>query len=172
MAKYIDLTEAQKDEIRRLTQLANRRIKATERAYQKENKHILPKEVVGDFQIREKWQTKTSPISRSIKFETKTDYLKQLRLLRSFERERVGIKEYTNIQRDKTMLAIQTSLGVDDIPEKLRKKINKLSAPKLSELWKVFSDKASKMGIQYSSDGAMAQTLSEYFDEDLDSIIV
>ena len=170
MSKYVPLTEAQKEEIRRLTQLANRRIKATDRAYQKEGKSILPKEVVGDFQIREKWQTKSSPLSRSIKFETKEDYLRHLRMLRSFEREKIGIREYTNVQRDKTIIAIESALG-EEIPDKLRKKLEKLTAPQLSDYWNMFSNKASKMGIQYASGDNMENTLSEFFNEDINTLL-
>lgn len=170
MSKYIPLTASQKEEVRRLTQLANRRIKATDRAYAKEGKTVLPKEVVGEFQIREKWQTATSPLSRSVKFETKEEYLRQLRMLRSFEREKLGIRDYTLVQREKTIIAIETALGVD-LPDRTRKKIEKLSAPKLAEFWNIFSNKASKMGVQYSSDGAMSQTIAEYFNEDLQGLI-
>lgn len=170
MSKYIPLTASQKEEIRRLTQLANRRILATARAYNTGTNYVLPKEVVGDFQIYEKWQTEKSPISRSVKFETKEEYLRQLKMLRSFERERVGIKEYTRVQREKTIIAMETSLGIE-LPEKITKKIDKMTAPQLTHFWNTFSDKATRLGLNYSSDGVMSQTLSEYFNEDLQGLI-
>ena len=109
----VQLNPAQKEEIRRLTQLANRRIKNVDKAYAKEGKSVLPKELVGNFQIRETWQTKTNPLSRSIKFEDEKAYNDHLRMLRSFETSRPGIKEYTKIQRMKTSAAIETALGKD-----------------------------------------------------------
>ena len=59
MAKYIKLTAQQKDEIRRLTQLANRRIRNAFKAYEKEGKRVVPLEIVGkpELQTREGWHT-------------------------------------------------------------------------------------------------------------------
>lgn len=167
MSKYVKLTASQKDEIRRLTQLANRRIKAAERAYSKAGQDVLPREVVGKYQTKESWNTKATPISRSVKFETQEDYRRQLQFLRSFEMEKPGIKEYTSIQREKTAQAIETSLGTD-IPDSLQKKIDKLSAPELSQFWKRFSEKASQLGIKYSSQQAMEDTMNELYPEDIE----
>lgn len=166
MAKYVKLTAAQKDELRRLTQLANRRIKAAERAYRKAGKEVLPSEVAGQHQVKERWVTKSTPISRSVKFETQEDYRKQLNYLRSFERQKPGIKEYTSIQREKTAQAVETSLGVD-IPEDLQKRLSKMTAPELSEFWNRFSEKASKLGMKYSSEQAMQDTLNELYPDDI-----
>lgn len=166
MTKKVNLTNTQKDEIRRLTQLANRRIKATERTYSKAGKDVLPREVVGKHQTRESWTTKNTPISRSVKFETQEDYRKQLQYLRSFEMQKPGIKEYTSIQREKTAQAIETSLGTD-IPESLQQKIDKLDAPGLTEFWKKFSEKASQLGIKYSSEQAMQDTMNELYPDDI-----
>src|SRR6185312_2510367 len=91
--KYIDLTAAQKDEIRRLTQLHNRRVKAAERAYAKAGKEILPIEIVGkrELQLKENWHTKTTPLSRSVKFESQKEYRQHLHFLRQTEVNRPGI---------------------------------------------------------------------------------
>jgi len=167
MAKHIKLTPSQKDEIRRLTQLANRRIKATERAYRKSGKDVLPGEVAGKHQVKEKWATKNTPISRSVKFESQTDYRQQLNYLRSFEIQRPGIKEYTAKQKEKTAQAIENSLGVD-MPDSLQKKIDKMTAPELSGFWNKFSDKASQLGIKYSSQQAMQDTMNELYPEDIE----
>ena len=171
MGKYINLSAQQKDEIRRLTQLANRRIKAAERAYRKEGMDVLPTEVVGDFQIKEKWNTKNTPISRSVKFTDQKAYRKQLQFLRSFEVTRPGIKEYTKIQQDKTHQAMESALG-QNVPDSLAKKVDNMSAPQLSRFWNTFSNKASKLGVKYSSEGAMQQTLAEFFPEDMDNFTV
>jgi hypothetical protein len=167
--KFIDLSAAQKEEIRRLTQLANRRIKAADRAYRKEGLEIIPREIAGDYQIREKWTTSTTPISRSVKFTSQKEYRQQLQFLRSFEVGRPGIKEYTRVQQEKVLDAIETSLGVD-VPKDLVKRVGKMSAPQMSDFWNAFSDKASKLGIKYASDKAMAQTIAEFFPEDLTAI--
>lgn len=165
----IKLTPKQKDEVRRLTQLANRRIKAAEKAYRKAGHDIVPREVAGRHQIRERWATKSTPISRSVRFEDEQAYRKQLKYLRSFEMEKPGIKEYTRVQRTKTAEAIETSLG-QDLPENLQNKLSKMTAPELSEFWNKFSDKASKLGIQYSSEQAMQQTMNEIMPEDLEHL--
>ena len=73
-SKYVNLTAQQKDEIRRLTQLANRRIKFAEKEYKRAGGSVLPREVVGDLQIKEKWATPNTPISRSVRFESEKDY--------------------------------------------------------------------------------------------------
>lgn len=165
--KHIDLTKAQKDEIRRLTQLANRRIKSAEKAYRKEGMEVLPYEVVGDYQIKEKWSTNNTPISRSVKFESQKDYRRHLHELRRFELSRPGIKEYSEIQREKTITAVETSLGVAP-PDELIEKINKMNAPQLAKFWKTYSKKSAKLGVRYSSLQAMLQALSEHFNEALD----
>ena len=163
----VQLTPSQKDEIRRLTQLANRRIKNVEKAYAKEGKKLLPSELVGDFQIREKWQTKANPLSRSVKFETTEDYNKQLRMLREFETRRIGIKEYTSVQREKTAEAVKTALGLDDLPDDFTKRLNKMSAPQLGDFWQSFTNRATRMGTVYSSESAMLAAVGNFFGEDV-----
>lgn len=169
MSKYIKLSDSQKDEIRRLTQLANRRIRAAAKAYQKEGMEVLPYDIAGHYQIKEQWNTKANPISRSVKFESQRAYRKQLQFLRSFETQKMGIKEYSKVQQDKTILAMETSLGTD-VPESLVKKIEKMNAPQLSKFWNTFTDKSIKLAQRYSSNDAMTLTLSELFPEDLKNI--
>lgn len=168
--QYIELTPAQKDELRRLTQLANRRIKAAERAYRKAGREVLPREVVGDFQIKEQWHTPDTPISRSIKFTSYREFRRHMQMLREFERLRPGIKEYTTVQREKTLIAIESALGVN-VPPELEAEILKMSAPQLADFWERFSNKASKMGIKYSSDAVMTDTLQEFFPEDTKNFV-
>lgn len=167
--KHVALTAAQKDEIRRLTQLANRRIKAAERAYRKQGLSVLPTEVVGEYQIKEKWNTASTPLSRSVKFSDMREYRQHLQFLRSFEISRPGIKEYTRIQQNKTLRAVNSSIGVMPSPE-LMAKIEKMTAPELSQFWKSFSDKSAKLGLKYSSNSAMTQTLAEFFPEDFQAL--
>lgn len=162
----VQLNPAQKEEIRRLTQLANRRIKAVDRAYRKEGKTILPGELVGEFQVKEQWQTKANPLSRSIKFDDNKAYNAHLKMLRSFETQRPGIKEYTGIQREKLAGAVMTSLGLDDLPDDFQKKLSKMTAPQLADFWQNFSDRATRMGTVYSSEAGMLQNIANYFGED------
>lgn len=176
MSKYIKLTDKQKDEIRRLTQLANRRIKAAERAYSKKGMDIIPHEIAGPFQTKDRWATKSTPISRSVKFESDKAYKEQLKLLRSFDPKatrlhRPGIKEYTEVQRDKIALATSTALGEDFSYAQIKERLSKLSAPELSEFWIRFSDNASEMGMQYSSEAVMQSTFVDLYKEDLYSTI-
>lgn len=170
LGKYVQLTKAQKEEIRRLTQFANRRIKAAFKEYEKEGKTIAPREVTGDIQIREQWHSQNYALSRSVKFTTMKEYRERLNYLRSFERMRPTIAEYRDIQREKTILAMETSLG-QEVPEKIVKAIHKMSSPRLADFWNSFSDKASKMGLQYSSNAVMSQTMEEYFPEDYMSLL-
>lgn len=169
MGKYIKLSKAQKEEIRRLTQLANRRIKAAERAYRKAGKTVLPKDVVGDYQIKEKWNTKTTPISRSIKFDSQKDYRRKLHELRRFEFGRPGIKEYTAVQQNKTAQAVETALGQPPTADLLRK-LDNMTAPELANFWNLFSRKASRAGLKYSSNAVMIDTLQELYPEDIQAL--
>lgn len=171
MSKYHKLTASQKEEVRRLTQLANRRIKAAHKAYAKAGKQVAPREVVGHLQIKEDWATKSTPLSRSVKFESEKDYKKHLQFLRSFDPKatraaRPSITEYNVIQRTKTLQAVETSLGMD-VPEDLAKKLNKMNAAELGTFWKSFSDKASRLGLKYSSEAAMLASMREIFPEDI-----
>lgn len=168
--KHIELSKAQKEEIRRLTQLANRRIKSAFQAYQKEGMDIVPREVTGGIQLKEQWASDKYAISRSVKFASQKEYREQLNFLRSFEVTRPGIKEYTEVQRQKTLQAVETTLG-EEVPDKVVKKLNKMSAPQLSKFWNKFDDKATKMGAKYSSNDAMYQTLSEFFPEDMKALL-
>ena len=175
-SKYVKLSSAQKDEIRRLTQLANRRIKFALKEYERSGGTVLPKEVVGDYQIKEKWHTKSTPISRSVRFESEKDYRKQLNFLRSFDPKATGagarpsISQFTLIQRDKTAQALETSFG-SGVPDSVLQKIKTMSAPQLTEFWNTYSRKSAKLGMKYSSGDAMRQTLAEFFPEDMDNLL-
>lgn len=173
MSKF-RLTDSQKDEIRRLTQLANRRIRTAEKQYRKAGKIVAPREVVGHIQTRQQWHTDKTPLSRSVVFDSKEEYEKQLRFLRSFDPKAPGFTkpnnpEYTQTQRAKTAKSLVSSLGTTP-PLSLLKRINKLSAPELSEFWKRFSNKGSKLGLKFSSEQAMQETLNELYPEDIEQI--
>lgn len=163
--KYIDLSKAQKEELRRLTQLANRRIKAAFKAYEKEGLEVVPRDVVGDIQLKQDWQTDKYAISRSTKFTTQKEYREKLHMLRRFEFGRPGITEYTRVQREKTIAAMETSMGMP-VPEALQEIINKMSAPQLSQFWNKFSNKSARIGMKYSSNDNMQTTITEFFSED------
>ena len=174
--KYVNLTTQQKDEIRRLTQLANRRIKFAEKEYKRSGADVLPREVVGDYQIKEKWATPNTPISRSVKFESERDYRKQLQFLRSFDPKATGggsrpsISQYTLIQRDKTRNAIETSFG-QEVAGAINDRITRMTAPQLTEFWNTYALKSAKLGLKYSSGDAMQQTIMELFPEDKENLL-
>lgn len=172
----VKLTAKQKDEIRRLTQLANRRIIAAEKAYRKEGKEVIPRDIAGPYQARQLWHTDKTPISRSVKFESEKEYREHLRLLRSFDPKatkayKPGIKEYTQIQREKVGMAIKSTLGEEVTFAFIEQKLSKMTAPQVAEFWKRFSDKAARLGLNYSSDAVMSETFQELFPEDLYSTI-
>lgn len=172
MAKKFTLTADQKEEIRRLTQLANRRIKTAERQYRAQGKVVAPRDLVGHMQSKATWNTPNTPLSRSVVFNSKQDYEKQLRYLRSFDPRAPGqtrptMTEYTKTQRSKTVQAVESSLGVE-VPKSLQDEINSMTAPELSEFWRRFSEKSSKLGVRYSSLQAMQETLNELYPEDME----
>lgn len=164
----VKLSTAQKEEIRRLTQLANRRIKAAEKHYSAVGKEILPVALVGpEYQLKDNWATPNTPISRSIKFDTMSDYRKQLAMLRRFERERPNVTTYTRVNREKTLAAIETATGLD-VPKALQDKVNKMNIHDLLSFWQTFEEKATKVGMKYSSDSVMISSLSDYYEEDFE----
>lgn len=163
------LSAQQKEEIRRLTQLANRRIANAFKAYEKEGKTLAPSEVTGGIQTREQWHSEKYALSRSVKFESFKEYREQIHFLRQFEVMRPSITEYTKVQQEKTLQAIESSLG--HLPKGTAKQINKMSAPQLAEFWKQFSDNARRAGMKYSSDAIMNQTMNDMFPEDVKAIV-
>lgn len=168
MAKYVKLSAEQKEEIRRLTQLANRRIKQAFKVYEAEGRKIAPKDVTGGIQTREQWASKNYALSRSVRFESEKEYRKQLHFLRQFEFMRPTMTEYTEVQREKTLQGMQTVLGDDvEIPKEVKEAISKANAPQLSKFWKAFSDKAARMGMKYSSNEAATAAMTEVFLEDV-----
>jgi hypothetical protein len=156
--------KAAKEEFRRLTQLANRRIAAAMKAYEAEGKKIAPYDVTGGIQTRKQWESDKYALSRSIKFESEKEYKQHLHWLRQFEHMRPGIKEYTQVQREKTLAGMETALG--EVPEALSKLINQMTAPQLSDFWDKFSRAASRLGMKYSSGDAAQQAVQDYFSED------
>ena len=110
-------------------------------------------------------------MSRSVKFDSLKDYKKQLKKLRSFQFEKDDIWTYTNVQREKVLLAVESSLGVE-VPPDLRTKILTLSAPRITDFWKKYSDISIRLLGRYSSNAAMVDTAYELFPEDLIGISV
>jgi methionine synthase II (cobalamin-independent) len=163
--KYVDLTKEQKEEIRRLTQFANRRIASAFKEYEKAGLKLAPADVTGGIQTRQQWDSEKYAISRSVKFASQKEYREQLHWLRQFEHMRPSMTEYTKFQREKTLAGVETSFGTD-VPVVLSDMINKLSAPDLTKFWKKFSLMSAKMGLKYGSDAAMQQAIIEFFGED------
>jgi hypothetical protein len=175
--KYHKLDKAQKEEIRRLTQQANRRIAAATKAYEKAGQLRAPKALTGGYDIREKWFSEKYAISRSVKFASEKEYLAQLEYLRQFDPSQKdkradyapSLTEYAEQERANTTAAIENILDVsveEDLPD-LAKKISRMTAPQITAFWKAFTRRAQKMGVHYSSVQAMEDTLREFFPEDM-----
>ncbi len=165
---YVQLTSEQKNELRRLTQRANRRIKAFMKEYEKEGLAIIPKEVSGGIQHRSQWATDKYALSRSTKFESEHAFKQHMRFLRQFENPtiRPTVSQYRKVQREKVKKAVVTSLGRDLTVEQVRT-IDKMDLGKMSDFWHTFSDVSRRLGVRYSSTAAMETTL-ELFNEDLE----
>lgn len=169
----IQLTADQREEIRRLTQRANRRIISAQKTYAKAGRTVIPAEIAGKFQTIKQWEAHDRPISRSVKFETQAEYKRQLAFLKSFD-DRPGarptMREYTNVQRQKVAQALETSMG--RVPsKKLFKRLRKMTAPELGEFWDSFSEKAARKGLQYASDSVMQESVEEFFNEDIEDLL-
>lgn len=160
------LTPEQKNELRRLTQMANRRIKAYMQEYEKAGLSIIPKEVGGGIQTRSQWASEKYAISRSTKFANEEAFKAHLKWLSQFEKSaiRPRVTEYTKTQRTKTMEAYETIMG--GINEATAKKIEKMSLTDLTKFWKKFSDRARKLGTKYSSDAMAILMEDELYEED------
>ncbi len=177
----INLTVRQKEEIRRLTQKANRRIKQAHREYNKAGREIAPYDVTGGIQVKSQWETGKNPLSRSISFSSKSEYSQRLAFLKQFDRplQKGGaptMSQYTEMQRYKTLKAMESSLGGLDgslsssVKDSLHD-ITKMSSAELSAFWQRFSYNSAKAGLQYSSEAVMESTMAEFFDEDIAGLV-
>src|SRR5699024_6125830 len=128
--KYVKLSVAHKEEIRRLTQFANRRIRQAQKVYAKEGKDILPRDVVGkqELQLKDTWHTNKNPLSRSTKFRTTEDYEQHMKFLRSFEEDRPTVTQYAKIQHERTIRAVESTLGYLE-GEQFQDRIRGMTAP-------------------------------------------
>jgi len=177
MSKYIKLATTQKEEIRRLTQLANRRITQAMKKYEEKGLSIAPKEVTGGIQTRGQWASEKYPLSRAVTFESETDYKEKLKFLKQFDPKTVGkhnanptMTEYTKVQQKKMKFAIETATS-GELTQDLIKKIDKLGSAELAKFWNGFSKVGSKLLLEYSSD-ALIDYSSQYFKEDVKSVIL
>lgn len=161
------LTKEESAEIKRLTQFANRRIIALQKAYEKEGRSIIPKELSMGVQTRAQWVTDKTPISRSVKFQSEEDYKKQLRELKKLANT-PNLTAYTEIQKNKTLSAIRTIMG--DVPPELEDAIGEMNTPQLAAFWETFEEESRRLGLKYSSDSALETTISEFFPEDMNRL--
>ncbi len=176
MAKF-KLSAEQKDEVRRLTQKANRRIISFYKEYQKHGLEILPREPTAGYQHKLQWETEKYPLSRSVVFKDEKEYKERMKLLRSFDNplQRETLSEYTKVQREKTRQAMEGAIGKDafkflDGGKKKELKLDDMSVGELKIFWQKFSEIARKMGIQYSSTAALAETF-QYFEDDMGRLV-
>lgn len=172
-SKGINLSQQEKAELKRLTQLVNRRIAQAQKVYEKAGRTIAPLEVTGGIQTKAQWASEKYAVSRSTtRFKTKKEFVDHMKWLRSFEGKaaRPNMTEYTKIQQEKIIMAIETATS-GELKDKLIKKIRKMTAPEMSDFWDEFSKVAARLGNEYSSDGAMIAALMEWFDEDIDQLL-
>lgn len=181
------MTPQQKEEFRRLTQKANRRIAKAFREYEKEGLKLVPKALTGGFvQSRKEWSSQKYALSRSVtQFKTKKDYSDYMRKLRQFDipEESGGVPTYTQYQDIgyiKIMRAIETALGntgMNSLPPEIKKvledRIRQMTVIEQSDFWKFYEIKGGKLGLQYASNAAMETVLEElYFKEDIKPVII
>ncbi len=164
---YVKLSAEQKNELRRLTQRANRRIAAFQKEYEKSGLSIIPHEVSGGIQHRSQWASEKYALSRSTKFVTEQAYIRHMRFLRTFEVPtiRPTVTQYRKVQAEKLKKAVETSLGIPT-QKKQDEVIDKMTLGEMSNFWHTFSDVSRRLGVRYSSAAAMEDAL-ELFDEDL-----
>lgn len=91
-------------------------------------------------------------------------------MLRQFEVNKPTIKEYTQIEQEKTLIGIDTSLG-RQAPKELVDAVLSMKAPELSNFWNRFSKIAIRLGMEYSSEAVVYASMKEFFDEDLIAIV-
>lgn len=174
MSEYIALSPAEKEEIRRLTQKANRRIKSYLKMYDQAGYKVIPKEVTAGFNVQSKqqFQTDNYAISRSIKFKDKGELKRHLSMLKKFEPGRADsvptVRDYNKINRNKLIQAIETS-GVE-LDGKTLKQLSKLNSAGISKFWKEYQTRAMRKGLQYSSEAVMTETLDELDGTDVLSV--
>ena len=173
----IKLSASQKDEIRRLTQQANRRIASYLKTYQKAGYNVIPKEVVPGFDIQAKKQFQTSKyaLSRSVKFETQEDYERHIKKLQRFDKDYKGAdkaltqKEYTKLNRVKMLKGLETA-GFDVSEDNLAR-INKMSLIDQKRFWAEFTKRAIRMQAEYSSDQVFELVMHDMFSIDLNKVM-
>ncbi|MGL4521855.1 MAG: hypothetical protein ACRCWQ_04855 [Bacilli bacterium] len=166
------LTADEKNELRRLTQKANRRIKTAYDELILEQKHkkgrkktvIIPLAVAGrNKQIQKQWATESTPYSRSTKFETKEDFRRHMNELRSFDpglaHSKPTLKEYAKTSANKILKAFDTA-GVQLTAEQ-RKLLSSLSVEQQRQFWRKYDEIASKYFNNYSSDQVFADMASD-----------
>lgn len=165
------IPDSEYSEFRRLVQRANRRIVKAHEWYRKAGKDIAPEEVVGRYQVKESWAANKTAISRGRFFESEREYKQLMKELSTYDpslnkNARPSISTYGNIQQEKTLKGVESSLGVE-VPDSIKERVRSLTAPELTDFWIEFSQKASKLGLQYSSLQAMQDTLNELYPDDI-----
>lgn len=163
------LTPKQKEVLEKLTDKINKRITRAEAKFRGAGLDILPQDIAGEYQVREQWETKSKPLSRSTQFASREEYMARIKHLRDLE-ELQTTTEYTQVGRVKISRAIDTSLGAE-APPKVKNKLARMSATQLAEFWQLYSEKAAHMGIRYSSLKAMTESLEDFYGEDIDYLM-
>ncbi len=163
------LTPKQKEVLEKLTDKINKRITRAEAKFRGAGLDILPQDIAGEYQVREQWETKSKPLSRSTQFASREEYKSRIRHLQELE-ELQTTKEYTKVGRTKLNIALESSLGVG-VPHQVKHKLDRMSATQIGQFWKIYSEKAARMGIRYSSQQAMMESLEDFYGEDIEYLL-
>lgn len=159
----------QESEYRRLVQKANRRVQAYMEEYEEEGRDIVPADVAPGRQTREQWDTENTPFSRSLYFESEEDYLEKLQQLKDIEQAETKTK-FAKTQRNKLEKAIETIIG--EVPEEWADAIGKMNSAQIANFWEIVEEKSRKLGLKYSSDSVIIETLEELYEEDLGRMVM
>ena len=162
------LNAYEKNEFRRLTQRANRRLKAFQVEYAKHGKSVIPQELTAGFNIQHTSQLNSAnyaPSRSHTRFADKKEFNQYMKMLRRFESSRADsvptVREYASINRSKLAQAFDTA-GVKLTQDQI-KKLSKMSSVEISKFWDEYYNKAKRLGIRYASDSVM-EDMIDYLD--------
>lgn len=158
-------------EYTKLTDRANRRIKAAAEEFGKYNTDILPYDLTGDWQMKQDWKTEKQPISKSKgQFNSRAEFRVQLSKVRKLASPTGDtITTYLKKQTDKTILGIRSAIGV--MTPELEGHIRLMNPIQQNRFWAKYHYRSREMGNSFSSDALLTQMIKELLPEDIYSIV-
>lgn len=147
MSKYIVPVE-DRQEYYNLVQRANRRIKANQK-YLIEHQiqsFKTQRALMGQFNDPEKWKTRTAPLSRSVKFESREDYEDYIEYINKWGTEGKNYEKSVDVVKDSYKQAIIEALNRTlinkniptengQIPAEILEKIDKMTVEQLAHFF-------------------------------------